>query len=428
MKQLGSRSVWTVAEVTLAIWRRFEDVPSVWIEAEVTNLNRRGNQIYFTLVDHSAEPHMIDASMNAIVYERLPARPENGTLVHAYGRVEYWRARSQVRLRIERLELTGDGLLLARIEELKRRLVAEGLTSEARKRSLPRFPRRIGLVTSGEGAARADFLKNVRQRYPAASVLVVNSLVQGESAPRELVRAIRHLDTLPDVDVIVVARGGGALEDLMAFNSEAVCRAVAAATTPIVSAVGHETDVTLCDLVADLRVSTPTKAAEAVVPDASALAALLVRSDATLTAALRRRLIAGRQSTASAAARLQNGLRSRGAVATVRSDGLGARLVPALRRVAAAAPEAVAAREHELNAAARAYLAERRDRADRLAALHTLLSPERTVSRGYAIVRKLPVRQVVASVASVRPADALEVQLRDGVIETTVTAGGGTVD
>lgn len=271
MKQVGGRTVWTVAELTKAIWRRFEDVPSVWIEAEISNLARRGQQVYFTLLEHGDDPHLVDASMSTVVYDRLPGHPDNGTLVHAYGRVEFWRQRSQVRFRVERLELTGDGLLLARIDELRRRLGAEGLTADERKRPIPMLPRRIGLVTSGEGAARADFLTNVAKRFPAANVLVVRSLVQGEGAPAEIVRAIGYLDGQPDVDVIVLARGGGPLEDLMAFNSEAVCRAVAASATPIVSAVGHETDMTVCDLVADLRVSTPTKAAEAVVPDAAEL-------------------------------------------------------------------------------------------------------------------------------------------------------------
>lgn len=426
MKQLGGRSVWSVSEVTLAVWRRFEDVPSVWVEAEITNLNRRGSQVYFTLVDHSDEPHMIDASMNAIVYDRLASRPQNGTLVHAYGRVEYWRARSQVRLRIERLELTGDGLLLARIDELKRRLAAEGLTADARKRPLPRFPRRIGLVTGAEGAARADFLKNVGLRYPAAQILVVNSLVQGEAAPRELVRAIRHLDAIHDVDVIVLARGGGALEDLMAFNSEAVCRAVADAKTPVVSAVGHETDVTLCDLVADLRVSTPTKAAEAVVPEAAAVVAALARHDAALAGGLRRRLNDARRSTAAAASRLQHGLRTRGRLAATHSESLGARLTPALRRVAAAAPAALALAGAELDRAVRAQVAGRTLRVDQLAALHELLSPDRTVSRGYAIVRTLPDRRIVASASSLRVADRAEIRLRDGTVETTVTARGDT--
>ncbi len=287
MKQVGGRTVWTVAELTKAIWRRFEDVPSVWIEAEISNLARRGQQVYFTLLEHGDDPHLVDASMSAVVYDRLPGHPDNGTLVHAYGRVEFWRQRSQVRFRVERLELTGDGLLLARIDELRRRLGAEGLTADERKRPIPLLPRRIGLVTSGEGAARADFLTNVAKRFPAANVLVVRSLVQGEGAPAEIVRAIGYLDRQPDVDVIVLARGGGPLEDLMAFNSEVVCRAVAASATPIVSAVGHETDITVCDLVADLRVSTPTKAAEAVVPDAAELRGLLDRGELGMSRAMR---------------------------------------------------------------------------------------------------------------------------------------------
>src|SRR6185295_14132026 len=156
-----------------------------------------GGQVYFSLLDQGvAEPHLIDASMSAVLVDRLAVRPVDGSLVQAYGRIEFWRPRSTVRLRVERLEPAGRGLLLARIDELRRRLVAEGLTDEARKRALPMLPRRIGLVTSGEGAARVDFLQNVVARFPAADVLVVRTQVQGDTAPGQIVRAVRYLDSV----------------------------------------------------------------------------------------------------------------------------------------------------------------------------------------------------------------------------------------
>lgn len=424
MKQIGGRTVWTVAELTKAIWRRFEDVPSVWIEAEISNLARRGQQVYFTLLEHGDDPHLVDASMNAVVYDRLPAPPDNGTLVHAYGRVEFWRQRSQVRFRVERLELTGDGLLLARIDELRRRLAAEGLTAEERKRRIPLMPRRIGLVTSGESAARADFLTNVAKRFPAASVLVVRSLMQGEGAPSEIVRAIGYLDRQPDVDVIVLARGGGPLEDLMAFNSEVVCRAVAGSGTPIVSAVGHETDVTVCDLVADLRVSTPTKAAEAVVPDAAEVAGLLDRGELAMGRAVRDLVAAADRRLGAATARLGQSLRSRGEVAGERARSLATRLVPALLANARQAPLAVASAEEGLLRATASVMTRAGEEVERLTALHGLLSPSRTVARGYAIVRDRASGRVIAERAATRVGQGLTVELRDGTVGVRVEETG----
>jgi exodeoxyribonuclease VII large subunit len=419
VKQVGSRSVWSIGEVTLAIWRRFEGIPSVWVEAELTNLGRRGQQVYFTLVDHGADGHLIDASMNAVVFDRLAVRPAAGALVQAYGRIEFWRQRSQVRMRVERMELAGEGLLLARIEELKRRLAAEGLTADERKRPLPRLPRAVGLVTSGEGAARADFLRNVRTRFPAVHVVVVRSLVQGEAAPREIVRAIRHLDARDDVEVIVLARGGGPLEDLMAFNSESVCRAVAACGTPVVSAIGHETDVTVCDLVADLRVSTPTKAAEAVVPDAAELADRLARYAAQLERGLRTATDPRRRALDHLAAGLVRGLRRGGQLAAGRVAGLDERMVAGARTVARRRAEDVAAWATALERATAASVSDRRDRLDRLDALHTLLSPTRTLARGYAIVHAGHDDRIIESREGIRSGDRLSIELRDGRIPAT---------
>ena len=421
MNEVGGRKVWSLSEVAGAVFRRLEDVPSVWLQAELTNLARRGQRVYFTLVDDAEERrYQLDASMNAVVFDRLATKPKDGAQIHAYGRIEYWSQRSLVRFTVERVELTGDGLLLARIEELKQRFVAEGLTSEARKLPLPQLPRRIGLVTSGEGAARADFLKNATLRFPPAQILVVHSLVQGESAPGELVRAIAYLDRVPDVDVIVIARGGGSLEDLMAFNSERVCRAVAAAVTPIVSAVGHETDVTLCDLVADLRVSTPTKAAEAVVPDAGQLAAHLTRAQVTLARALREATARRRRRVDGLAARLGGGLRTRGSVADAHVTGLAGRLVSAIRRVQLGGPVQIEGRSVALERAVGSLLADARSRMEQLAALHELLSPARTVRRGYAIVRTHDGDRVITDAAAARACDELSIELRDGRVRVEV--------
>lgn len=422
MKEVGGRKVWSLSEVAAAVLRRLDGVPSVWLQAEITNLARRGQRVYFTLIDEAGGRRLqMDASMSAVVFDRLATKPDDGALVHAYGRVEYWPQRSQVRFTAQRIELTGDGLLLARIEELKQRLAAEGLTSDARKRPLPYLPRRIGLVTSGEGAARMDFLTNVTRRFPPAQLLVVHSLVQGESAPGELVRAIAYLDGVPDVDVIVIARGGGSLEDLMAFNGERVCRAVAEATTPIVSAVGHETDVTVCDLVADLRVSTPTKAAEAVVPDAAQIAARLTRAEAALVRGLRESTARRRRRVQDLSIRLGGGLRTRGSVAGAHVNGLSGRLVAAVGGIRLRAPAELEHRRVALDRQANVFLADARARMQHLASLHELLSPARTVSRGYAIVRRLDGDRVISDAAAARAGDELSIELRDGRIQVEVS-------
>jgi exodeoxyribonuclease VII large subunit len=415
VKTVGGRSVWSLSEVTGAIWRRFEDIPPVWVEAEVQNLRSTGGQTYFTL----AGGDLMDASMNRIVFDRLPAKPTEGTLVQAYGRVEFWRARSLVRMRVERMELAGEGLLRAQVEELRRRLGAEGLLEAARKRALPMLPRRIGLVTSGQGAAKEDFLRALWARFPA-DVLLVEVPVQGESAPAAVVRAIRHLDARADVDVIVVARGGGSLEDLMAFNSEAVCRAVAATATPIVSAVGHERDVTLCDEVADVRVSTPTAAAQAVAPDAAELERGLRGAEETLARVLMRvRRVAGERLALRTAA-LGRALRARGARSADRVDAAGRRLAPALARVVGRAPERLAGAEAALTRATLARAAGAGERVARSAALLALLSPERTVARGYAIVRDAATDGVIGAAAAAEPGQALSIQLRDGRLPAVV--------
>jgi len=396
MKRVGQRKVYSLSEVSGAIFKRFEDIPSVWVEAEVQDLRERRGQVRFRLVgDHS-----IGASMNGIVFERLPHRPGDGSQVHAYGRVEFYPPTHSVTMRVERIELTGEGLLRAQIGALRARLEADGLLAAERKRGLPLLPRRIGLVTSATGAAREDFLRNLWQRHPGADVLLVDVAVQGEGAPTGIVRALRHLDRTPEVDVIVVARGGGSLEDLMAFNSEPVCRAVAEAATPLVAAIGHEGDVTLCDLVADLRVSTPTAAAEAVVPDLADLERRLDGAAATLRRALEGACREGEVRLQRRAAGLVGGLRSTGDRAAVRVDGMVQRLA----------------------AGARVRLAERAARAERSEALLHALSPRRTVQRGYAIVRDPGAGSVVSSVERVRSGQALVLELADGEVDATAGA------
>ena len=399
MRLVGARRVFSVEEVSARLAAMFEDLRSFWVEAEVQDLRPSRSQVRFTLRGE----HALDASMNGVVFDRLAHKPSDGALVQAYGRIEFWRQRGQISMRVERLELAGEGLLRAQVEELRGRLAAEGLLDPARKRRPPLMARRIGLVTSADGAARQDVLTNVWARMPEADVVVVSVPVQGDEAPRLIARALRHLDAVTEVDAIVVARGGGSLEDLMAFNSEAVCRAVASSSTPVVSAVGHERDVTLCDLVADVRVSTPTAAAAAVVPSREAIETHLADSGQAIVRGLLRARAGAEEAVRGRSAALGRALRGRGELARDRAERLAPRLAPALRRAGAAAAA----------------------RADRAEAMLAVLSPRRTVARGYAIVRESGSDRVIADAAAVEAGRGLSIELRDGRLAARATGGPG---
>lgn len=416
MRQVGGRTVWAVTEITAALARRLQDIPSLWVEAEIHSLRRRAGQVYFTLVDG----HQIDASMNGIVFDRLAHPPRDGGLVHAYGRLEFWAERTSIRMRVERLEPTGQGALLAQVEALKERLAAEGLLAEAAKRPLPMLPRRIGLVTSARGAARDDFLNNLWARFPA-DVLLIDVPVQGDAAPAAIVAALRRLDRTDDIDVIVVTRGGGPLEDLMAFNAESVCRAVAACRTPVVSAVGHEKDVTVCDLVADRRVSTPTAAAEAVVPDAGALRERLETADLAMIRGLMRVRGSAERHCEHRATALVSALRAAGGRAEGRVAARGARLSPALRRVPDRAGERLQAVPDRLARAVDDRLRRAAASVDRSAAVLDVLSPRRTLRRGYAILRDPATGAPVVRGRTLRAGADITVEMADATVDARVT-------
>src|SRR5262245_25435086 len=240
-----------------------EAFATVWVEGEISNLRTYpSGHTYFTLKDDAAQ---IAAVLFRSAAQSLPFRPEDGLKDVARGRVSLYEARGSFQIVVERLEPAGLGALQLAFEQLKTRLAAEGLFEVSRKRPLPFLPRRIGIVASPAGAALHDILKVLERRFANLEVVLAPSRVQGEGAAREIVEAIRMLNRLEGVDLIILARGGGSLEDLWPFNEEPVARAVVASGIPIVSAVGHEVDVTIADLVADLRAPTPSAAAEMVV-------------------------------------------------------------------------------------------------------------------------------------------------------------------
>lgn len=416
MKLVGSRKVWNLEEVTQAIAVKFEDLRAFWVEAEIDDIRRAGAQVYFTL----RGTHEVQASMRAVVFDRIVPRPRSGAQVHAHGRVEFYRPRSRVSMRVEVMELAGEGLLRARIDELRRRLADEGLLRTGAGRPLPMIPRRVALVTSPEGAARDDFLRNAWARFPELDVLVVGTPVQGDAAPALIARAVRAAARRPGVDVVVITRGGGSLEDLMAFNSEAVCRAVAACPVPVVSAVGHERDSTLCDEVADVRVSTPTAAAVAVAPNREALDVRLDDAAAAMRRGLLRADEAGRERLRMAHQDLLRGLAGVASRAAERVERAGAALAPALARAAQMAGEGTRTRGERLERAMSAVLHREEARLAATEALLRSLSPTRTVARGYAIVRSGATGAVLEGVGSVAPGERVEVEMRDGRIGARV--------
>lgn len=416
MKQIGLRRVWSLEEITEAIARRFADVPACWVEAEVDDLRAVGRQMYFQLRGE----HTIDASMPLSSFRRMGPTPGPGTLVHAHGRVEYFRARSRITMRIDALELVGEGLLRARIEELRGRLREEGLLRAGRERPVPLLARRIGLVTSPVGAARDDFIRNARARFARVNIVIAPTLVQGDDAPAQISAAIARAAGTPGVDVVVVTRGGGSLEDLMAFNSETVCRAIARCPVPVVTAVGHERDRPLCDEVADLRVSTPTAAAIAVVPDAQELEMRLASARRGLEVGLARQRQQGAARVTEAERRLRRGLsgvhRDAARTLAARRD----RLRPLLGAHLGAAARAIeeGGRRH-----ARAIDAQLHEGGRRLAASAALLqtlSPSATVARGYAIIRDARTRAVLTDVDDVAEGRRVSVELRGGEAALTV--------
>jgi exodeoxyribonuclease VII large subunit len=275
----GDRAVFTVSDFNQGVAGWLARLGNVWVEGELSELTPRARMVFFCLKDER-DGSVLQGWMDRDRFERIEPAPATGDRLHAYGRGELWRKRGEFRFRAFTLEHFGLGQLLKRIEELRAKLGAEGLFAEERKQPLPLLPRVVGLVCGTDAAAKRDVIETAERRYPPVRFRIVQATVQGRAAPASIAAALTTLDADTDVDVIVLARGGGSPEDLLPFSDEVVCRAVAACSTPVVSAIGHEQDNPLVDLVADARAGTPSLAARMVVPDHAALLASL---DALLT-------------------------------------------------------------------------------------------------------------------------------------------------
>jgi exodeoxyribonuclease VII large subunit len=386
------RTVYSVAAFNRGVAQWLGRLPTIWIEGEVTELRRheRWASVFFTLKD-PADGSCVGVTMARGRFDALRLDLADGERVHVFGRPELYEQRAEFKLRALTVERFGVGAHLAALERLKTRLAAEGLFAEDRKRPLPFLPRRIGVVTGNDAAAKRDVVTTIRTRFPPASLLVAETYVQGPRAAGEIVSAITALGEAPDVDVVVLTRGGGSFEDLLAFSDERVVRAVAHCPVPVVSAVGHEQDTPLCDLAADVRASTPTAAGKLVVPDLTELCDRLDRAREALARSVRRSLEGDRQQLARSAERLRAGPR----VAVERE---GVRLE----------------RAHERLRRAPALAVERKRAAlENTAAKLAALSPLQTLRRGYAIVRTEQ-GEVVASTEDVSTGARVDVTLAEG--------------
>ncbi|HEX8691397.1 MAG TPA: exodeoxyribonuclease VII large subunit [Longimicrobium sp.] len=364
----------TVGEVNAAARELIEGVfPPLWVHGEVANFTRaKSGHCYFSLRD-------ADAQVRAVMWRdeanRLPILPEDGMKVRALGRLTLYEQRGEFQLVCYELEAKGEGLWKLAFDRLRARLDAEGLTSPERKRPLPAHPGCVGIVTSSAGAALRDIVTVIRRRAPWTRIVLAAAKVQGEGAAEEVARAIRRIGSAGCADVLIVGRGGGSVEDLWAFNEEVVARAIADSPVPVISAVGHEVDYTIADLVADLRAPTPSAAAEAAVPDG---------------AAVRREL-----------------------------DELRRRLVECTREQVDGARESLYNVRLDLRQAAERVLRARRDRVGATAAQLHALSPLAVLSRGYAVPLGADGR-VLRTTADFAPGAAFDLRVADGVVPSRV--------
>ncbi len=371
---------------------------------------------YFSLKDENAALRCVMFRGEAA---RLRFRPANGMRVVAFGRVSAFPRDGQYQLYCAELVQDGRGALDEAFEQLRRRLEAEGLFNEENKRPLPRYPKRIALVTSPAGAAVRDMLRILGARWPLAEVLVVPVRVQGTQAAGEIAAAIHRVNNRADIDLIITGRGGGSREDLWAFNEEAVARAIFLSNIPVISAVGHEPDVTIADYVADLRAATPSNGAELAAPDQVEERARLEQLSTRLARAVAARLAAGRRELE----RLKSSRALRGLKAPIQDrrlavDALRRRLALALRGEADGSRGALEACRTRLPLALRAQTVKKRAYLGRLSAGLDALSPLKVLGRGYAIARRG--EDVVSSAAQAEVGDRLDVLVADGVLNCVV--------
>jgi exodeoxyribonuclease VII large subunit len=387
----GDRTVYSVASFNRGVAQWLTKLPTLWVEGEVTELKRhdRWATVFFTLKD-PGHGSCVGVTMARRRFDALRLDLADGERVHVFGRPELFEQRGDYRMRALTIERLGVGAHLAALERLKTKLAAEGLFAADRKRLLPLLPRRIGLVTGSDAAAKRDVITTIQGRFPGANVLVAETYVQGPRAAAGVIDALGALCAQPHLDVIVLARGGGSFEDLLPFSDERLVRAVAACPVPIVSAVGHEQDTPLCDLAADVRASTPTAAGKLVVPELSQLSGKLDRLREALARSVRRTL----ERDAQALERFTERLRAAPHLTLERQGQHVERAHERLRQAPALAVE------------------RKRAALESTAGRLRVLSPLKTLQRGYAIVRTES--KVVTARVDVSAGTHVQVRVADG--------------
>ena len=392
--------VQTISELTGEIKDLIEgNLPEVWVRGEVSNcLKASSGHVYLTLKDEKAQ-------LAAVIWRNAASKfrfdLHDGLQVVASGSVEVYAPRGSYQLIIRQLIPHGVGALELAFRQMHAKLAAEGLFEPHRKRPIPRFPRKIALITSPTGAAVRDIIQVITRRWRAADIIVVPVKVQGDGAAAEIAAALRNVPLIPGVDVVICGRGGGSLEDLWAFNEEVVARAIAACQIPVISAVGHEIDVTIADLVADVRALTPSEAGERVVPHQDEV----------------------RQALDGLKQRLVTGLRDRAATARLKLDNLASRRVLArpFQRVHDEMTR-LDDLETRLRRAVRQRSVAARQKLDLAAATLDALSPLKVLGRGYSITRKTDSREIIRSAEQLAIGDQITTMLGHGEVASRVEA------
>lgn len=391
---------WPVRAVATRVAKYIDRLGMVWIEGQLTELKVRQTTAWMVLRDPAADMSLSMSCPRDLV-ANAPVPLAEGTQVIVLGKPQFYTRNGSFSLRISEIRAVGIGELLARIDRLRRLLDAEGLFDSRLKRPIPFLPGTVGLITGRASHAERDVMTVAANRWPAVRFAVRNTIVQGPNAVPQIVGALRELDRDPGVDVIVLARGGGSVEDLLPFSDETLCREIARCTTPVISAVGHEPDNPLCDLVADLRAATPTDAAKRVVPDAAA--------EQAVVADLRRR---------SARALRHWVHREQHHLDQVRSRPVLARPLQAIDARADEVRRARSAARRDI----KRMLTVETERVSHLAARLTTLGPAATLARGYAVVQTMPDTHVLRTTADAPAGTHLRIRVADGAI-TAVSEG-----
>lgn len=368
--------VYSVAQITGYLRDILESdalLADVWISGEISNMSgSSAGHLYFTLKDEASQ-------MRCVLFnrKRLSVEVENGMAVVAHGRISIYEVSGAVQLYVDMIQPTGIGVLHMEFERLKAKLEEEGLFEPSRKRPLPEFPENIGIVTSPGGAVLHDITNIISRRYPLAELVLAPTAVQGESAVPGIINALDALNSRGDIDVIILARGGGSLEDLWAFNDEKVARAIYSSKAPVISGVGHDTDFTICDFVADKRAPTPSAAAELAVPQRGEIEALLQSCISSMSASLSGGIGRGRQ----------------------HADELYSTMSNQVRNTMSVNSEKLRGQQLKLGS----------------------LSPLATLERGYALVQSHASGEVISSISQVERGDMIEVKVGDGQFNGRVT-------